>query len=221
MKTCVLIPAYNEEKTIGLIIDEIKKQGLSTIVIDDGSVDKTAVIAKEAGAIVLKNDKNKGKGASLRNGFKYVLNTDWQAVITMDGDSQHSAKDIPKFIAKAGLSKKGIIIGNRMCHVMNMPLARRLTNRFMSFLISAIIGQKIADTQCGYRLIKKPVLEKIRLTTSKYETDSEILIEAGKNGFEIESVEIQTIYQREISRIQPLIDTLRFIKFLIKIIFKR
>lgn len=217
MKTCVLIPVYNEAKTIGPLVAEIINMGMDAIVVDDGSQDKSSSIAKDAGAIVLKHAENRGKGASLRYGFEYILNKRYQRVIIMDGDGQHSVEDIPKFIAKAISLKKEIIVGNRMNNIENMPPTRRMTNKFMSFLISAIIGQKIPDTQCGYRLIMDSVLKKIKLTTSKYETDSEMLIAAGRAGFGIDSIEIETIYQREVSRIKPLIDTFRFIKFITKI----
>lgn len=221
MRTCVLIPVYNEAKTIGSLIAKITNMGMNVIVIDDGSQDNSGFIAKENGAIVLRRTKNRGKGASLRDGFKYILDKEYQAVIIMDGDGQHNPEDLPKFITKALSLKKGIIIGNRMSNAKNMPLARRLTNKFMSFLISAIIGQKIPDTQCGYRLITSSVLKNIKLTTSKYETDSEILIAAGQKGFTIDSINIETIYQRELSQIKPLIDTLRFIKFITKIIIRK
>lgn len=227
MKTCVLIPVYNLARTIGSLVSEIINIGIDVVVVDDGSQDNSGSIAEANGAIVLRHTKNRGKGASLRDGFEYILDKEYQAVITMDGDGQHNPKDIPKFIAKAlsltlkGTRKKEIIIGNRMSDVKNMPPARRLTNKFMSFLISTIIGQNIPDTQCGYRLITRSVLEKIKLTTSKYETDSEILIAAGQEGFGIDSIDIETIYQREISQIKPLIDTLRFIKFITKIVIQK
>lgn len=217
MKTCVLIPVYNEAKTIGPLVTEIINMGMDAIVVDDGSQDKSSSIAQDAGAILLRRTENRGKGASLRYGFEYILNKRYQRIIIMDGDGQHNTKDIPKFIAGAISLKKEIIVGNRMNNIKSMPPTRRLTNKFMSFLISAIIGQRIPDTQCGYRLIMASVLKKIKLTTSKYETDSEILIAAGGNGFGIDSIEIETIYQREVSRIKPLIDTFRFIKFITKI----
>lgn len=221
MKTCVLIPIYNEEKAVGPLVSKIVAMAMDVVVVDDASQDNSASIAEENGAIVLRHGRNRGKGASLRQGFEYILNKDYRAVIIMDGDGQHNAEDIPKFIAAIQGLRKQIIIGNRMENLKNMPLLRRLTNKFMSSLISAIIDQRIPDTQCGYRLIARPVLEKIKLTTSKYETDSEILIAAGQEGFTIGSIEIETIYQKETSQIKPLIDTLRFIKFITKIVISK
>lgn len=216
MRACVVIPTYNEAKAVGGLVREVCSQNLGVIVIDDGSEDDTSRVAGENGACVLRNQNNEGKGASLIKGFNYVLAGDFDAVITMDGDGQHEPSDIPYFIRLAEYSDSGIFIGNRMLKVSNMPLVRFLTNKFMSWLISSVSGQKIPDTQCGFRLIKKDVLRKLNLRTTKYETESELLIQASRLGFKIESVPIKTIYNREKSRIHPVIDTLRFIRFMVR-----
>ncbi len=214
MKICVVIPSYNEANTIGSLVKKICQQGLDALVIDDGSYDNTSGIAQECGAVVLRNLNNEGKGASLIKGFHYVLSKDFDAVITMDGDGQHLPEEIPYFIRLAEYSDSGIIIGNRMSKGKNMPLVRILTNKLMSLFISFLTKQNIPDTQCGFRLIKKYVLEKIKLQTSKYEIESEIIIKASRLGFKIEHVPIKTIYKSERSKINPVIDTLRFIKFI-------
>lgn len=216
MKTCVIIPTFNEYKEIGRIVAEVRKQNLEVIVVDDGSSDNTAVIAKDNGATVLKNEANQGKGASLIKGFNYAIDCGCDAVITMDGDGQHLPEDIPYFMRLAKYSDSGIIIGNRMQKIRNMPLLRLFTNKFMSWLISVVARQKIPDTQCGFRLIKQEVFKKVRLSTSKYETESEILIKCARLGFKIESVPIKSIYMGEKSNINPFIDTFRFIKFILK-----
>ena len=216
MKTCVVIPTYNEAKSIAGLVKEIQGLNLEVIIVDDGSQDDTSQIAQENGATVLKNQINQGKGASLIKGFSYVLSKDCDAVITMDGDGQHLPSDIPYFLRLAEYSDNGILIGNRMLKRKNMPFIRVLTNKIMSGLISKITRQNVPDTQCGFRLIKRPVLEKINLKTSKYETESEILIKASRLGFKIESVPIKTVYSGEKSQINPFVDTLRFIKFLFR-----
>jgi len=216
MKTCVIIPTYNESKKIGELIKQIRAQDLDVMVIDDGSQDNTSQIAKDNGATVLRNEKNQGKGASLIRGFEYILNKDYQAVITMDGDGQHLAEDIPYFIRLAKYSNSGVLVGNRMHKPKNMPLVRILTNKIMSFIISRIAGQEIPDTQCGFRLIKKEVLEKLKLKTRNYEIESEVLINTSRLGFKIESVAIKTIYRDEKSQINPFVDALRFIRFISK-----
>lgn len=216
MKTCVLIPTYNEAKTIAQLIRQIRSQNLEVIVVDDGSMDDTSSIAQDSGAIILKNQANEGKGASLIKGFNYALEKGFDAVITMDGDGQHLPEDIPAFVRMAEDSNTAVFIGNRMSCIRNMPAFRVLTNKIMSWLISGITKQKIFDTQCGFRLIKREVLEKLNLMTKKYETESEILIRASRLGFKIESVPVNTVYKDEKSKINPLIDALRFIKFIFR-----
>jgi glycosyltransferase involved in cell wall biosynthesis len=215
MKTCVVMPAYNESKTIAALIVKVRAQGLDIVVIDDGSLDGTQREAEDAGALVLRNAQNEGKGASLTKGFRYALDKGFDAVICMDADGQHLPEDVNYFTRLAQYSESGIIIGNRMAKIKNMPLARVATNRFMSWLISLIAGQDIPDTQCGFRLIKKNVLERLKLRTAKYETESEILIKASKLGFRIESVPVKSIYSGERSQINPFFDTLRFVKFIV------
>ena len=215
MRIYVVIPTYNEAKTIASIIRKIRQQELEVVVIDDGSLDNTYEIAKDNGAIVLRNENNEGKGASLIKGFHYAQDRDCDAVITMDGDGQHLPEEIPYFIRLAKYSNSGIFIGNRMFKIKNMPFVRVFTNKLMSWLISFVAGQSIPDTQCGFRLIKKEVLGKLTLKTSRYETESEILIKASRMGFKIESVPIKSIYKEEESQINPFLDTLRFIRFIL------
>jgi len=217
MKVCVLIPTYNESEAIGGLVKNIRAQNLDVFVIDDGSADNTAEIARQSGAVVLRNPVNKGKGASLIRGFEYVLGRGVDAVITMDGDGQHSPDEIGSFLQRAGSSDAGIIVGNRMSAVKNMPVVRILTNTFMSWLISIKAKQHIPDTQCGYRFLNRAVIEKLSLTTFKYDTETEILIQASQAHFKIESIPIKTIYVREKSSINPFIDTWRFIRFILGI----
>lgn len=214
MRICVIIPAYNESKTIARLIKQILQISKDVVVIDDGSTDSTALISKEHGATVIKNTGNLGKGASLTLGLKYAVGNNFDAAITMDGDGQHLPEDITQFIKKAESEDIGIVIGNRMQATGNMPLLRVFTNRFMSWLISRIVGQKIPDTQCGFRLIKSDLIKKLKFTTQRFETESEILIQASRLGYKIESLAIKSIYQRERSQVNPLIDTIRFIGFI-------
>ncbi len=220
MRTCVIIPTYNESKAIAGLINQLHKLGLKAIIIDDGSSDDTVKIALEAGAEVLCNKSNTGKGASLIKGYAFAVSQGFDAVISMDGDGQHSADDIKVFIQKAESSNCGVIIGNRMAMTKGMPVLRIATNRFMSKIISAVAKQRIPDTQCGFRLVKKEVLQKMNLSTSKYETESEILIKAARLGFKIESVPVKTIYSGQKSQINPFVDTLRFLRFMVLEFFR-
>jgi len=214
MRTCVIIPTYNESKAIAELIKQIKDLNLEVIIIDDGSSDATVKIAQASGSKVLLNETNTGKGATLIKGYNFAIAQGFDAIISMDGDGQHSSEDIKTFIQKAQNPNVFVIIGNRMMMTKKMPILRIITNNFMSWLLSLIIKQKIPDTQCGFRLVKREALLAMNLSTTKYETESEILIKAARLGYKIESVPVKTIYCGQKSKINPFIDTLRFLRLL-------
>lgn len=216
MKICVLIPSFNEERTIGWLVAAVREYGYNVIVIDDGSQDKTAKLARDNGAEVIVNERNLGKGASLRKAFESLRQKDYEGVVIMDGDGQHLPEDLVHFVDLFKAERPGIIVGNRMMKPKGMPLIRWLTNKFMSFVLSKMCKQSILDSQCGFRLIDMEVLKKLKLSTEKFEIESEMLIEAASNGFKIESVPITTIYSGQNSAIHPIKDTLRFLRFVFK-----
>ncbi len=216
MKNCILIPSYNEARTIGAITKELKSRGLTVYVVDDGSTDNTANIAAREGAVVIAHDRNKGKGASLIEGFDRILKESFDAVLIVDGDGQHATGDVDNFFKKMAETGADIVIGNRMLDTASMPVIRRITNRIMSRVISKMCGENIPDTQCGFKLIKRNVLESIKFEFSNFEIESEILLKAARKGFKIESVPVKTVYRDETSNIKPIFDTIRFLSFLIK-----
>jgi len=215
MKIWMVIPAYNEARSLERILRRLKEKNLNVIVIDDGSKDSTYTVAKLKADIVIRNEKNLGKGMALRRAITFLLeNEKFDYIITMDGDGQHSASDVDKFINEASKGEN-FVVGNRMDNPQGMPKTRIITNKLMSWLLSKMVSQSIPDTQCGFRLISRDVLEKIRFRANKFEVESEILIKAAKESFAIKSIPIHSIYFRRIkSKIHPLIDTLRFIRFL-------
>jgi len=221
LKVGILIPAYNESLQIGELVKTIKAMGFPTVVVDDGSADKTIEEAKANGADVIQHKRNMGTGAALKTGFEYILSKGYDAVLNMDGDAQHSPDDIQKFIDLAGEHQNTMIIGNRMGNTQNMPFTRKLANIFMSFIISRICGQRIPDSQCGFRLVKRDLLKNIKIESARFEVESEILIKASCMGTEILSVPIKTLYGKESSQINPLYDTFRFIVFLLKRHFRK
>jgi glycosyltransferase involved in cell wall biosynthesis len=220
MRVCVIIPTYNESRAIAGLVKQIQQIGIKAIIVDDGSRDDTVRVATRAGAQVLRNEVNSGKGASLVKGYNFAVSEGFDFLISMDGDGQHSVEDIPAFIRRAEDADCGIVTGNRMGSTGGMPLVRILTNRFMSWLISMAAGQRIPDTQCGFRLVRSDVFRKLKFSTSKYETESEILIEAARQGVKIASVPVKTIYSGQKSQINPFTDTLRFIRFMFAAIMK-
>jgi len=216
MRICLLIPAYNEARTIGQVVSEAREIIESVVVVDDGSQDATAQIAEDSGAIVIKHSVNSGKGAALRTGFQHVLDNGYDALITMDSDGQHDVNDIPGFLKAFDERGSGIIIGSRMQDITTMPAVRKFTNKFTSFVGSLLTHQKIRDSQSGFRLISSDVLRAVELETAGYEMESELLIKASRAGFRITSVPIKTIYGQEISKINPVVDTCRFVRLLFR-----
>ncbi len=217
MNIWVIIPAYNESRSLETILKGLKDRKISILVVDDGSEDNTYKLAKKWADVVIKSKKNLGKGVSIKKGISYLKeNKTFDCIITMDADGQHSLSDMDKFIKEA---EEGalVVVGNRMDNHSGMPWIRVFTNKIMSWIISAILRQKIPDTQCGFRLVKKEVLEKIIIRTKKFEIESELLIKAGRAGFTIKSIPIESIYYKNLrSKINPFVDTIRFFNFIFK-----
>jgi glycosyltransferase involved in cell wall biosynthesis len=220
-KYCVLIPSYNESKTIGQLVWSLRSQGFIVYIVDDGSVDNTAAIAEREGAAIIHHGKNMGKGAAIRDGFARVVADGFDGCLVMDGDGQHTVEDAIRFFNEARSHKADMIIGNRMHDTASMPVHRNYTNRFMSWMISKFAGQYVPDTQCGFRFLRRPVLETVRLESSNFEIESEMIIKAARANFKIGSLPIQTVYADEKSRINPFVDTLRFIALMTKILWQR
>jgi len=212
LKVCILVPAYNEVKTIADVVKGCLKHVSDVVVVDDGSTDGTGELAKEAGAAVITHDVNRGKGAALKTGFDYVLGDGWEAIIVIDGDGQHDWNEIPKIIDTTLRENAAITIGSRMSDLKNMPLHRRASNWFTSWIISKLSGQYVPDSQCGFRLIRSDFLREIKLTTDSFEMESEMIIIAGRRGYKVTSIPIKTIYIEGRERMGPGRDALKFIK---------
>ena len=213
----VLVPCYQEAANIGFVAGECVRLGYTTVVIDDGSTDRTADLARAAKATVLRQDKNKGKGAAVAVGLQYALNGECDAAVLLDGDGQHLPAEIKRFLDVFRASHADCIVGTRMNETANMPFARRLTNRLLSGLLSRQMGQRISDTQCGFRLIaRRAIPDALRCLSSGFSADSEILLQLALRGYSITEVPISTIYEDEKSKVKPVRDTLRFVRMLFK-----
>ena len=213
---CVIIPAFNAEKTIGTLVQQIRQQGLPIFVIDDGSSDHTAAVAAASGALVVSHLRNQGKGCALRTGFEHALRGGYDGIVTLDGDGQHDPADIPQLIRIGEIQHAGIVLGNRLMDGATMPSIRRRTNTFMSAIVSAVARQRIPDTQCGFRLIRKEVLSSITLRSKRFEIETELLLRAAAKRWKIVSVPVRTIYNGHASHIQPLRESVRFIGVILK-----
>lgn len=222
MEVCALIPVYNEAPHIENVVKGCLKHLNAAYVVDDGSTDASGELARNAAATVLRHPRNRGKGAALRTGFADIMKDGrWDAIVVLDGDGQHDWEEIPRFISYLQNGGYDIVVGNRMRDVRPMPLSRKATNRLSSRLLSALTGQRIEDSQCGFRLMKTEALGKLVLTTTKFDTESEMLLEAARNGFRIGNLPIPTIYGAEKSYFRPFLDTLRFLRVATRYVFRR
>jgi len=218
----VLIPAYNSESHIQSLLERVASTtpDASILVVDDGSTDNTGNIALSLGASVIRHTYNYVKGRSLRDGFRFMLEGDFSVCITLDADLQHPPELIPNFIEK---SRQGsdVVIGDRTQDFSQMPYIRRFSNWGTSVILSWMTGLHLPDSQCGFRLIKRWVIEKINLTTSHYDTESELLIQAAKQGAKIGFVPIPTIYNGNPSHIKKIDETARFFRLVARYLIKR
>ncbi len=212
---CAIIPCFNEGRTIRTIVAHVRDILATVLVIDDGSSDSTIAEAEAAGATVLKQPRNMGKGAALKAGFAWAAEHGFVAALTLDGDGQHDTHEIPLFLKAFDSTSCDIVVGNRMRDLTAMPRVRRWTNRFTSWTLSRMAGQKIWDSQCGFRLISIRLWKDVKLETKRYEMESEILIRACRRGARLEQVTVKTIYFKAgQSKINPITDTLRFLRLL-------
>lgn len=210
----VVIPAYQAGGTVGSIVRAASAQGWPVIVVDDASTDRTAEEAMRAGAEVVKRRQNGGKGAALRDGVSLACGRAAAWIITLDADGQHLPAEIPLLLEASRETGADLVIGNRMHNPRGMPWDRRLTNRFMSWFISRMTGQAIPDTQCGFRWISRRLFDRVRLSSNRFEIESELVIRAARAGFRVGSVPVSSVYRRQTSFIRPLRDALRFLRLL-------
>jgi glycosyltransferase involved in cell wall biosynthesis len=209
-----LIPAYYEEAHIQAVARRTLAQLDHVMVLDDGSTDRTADEAATAGAEVLRHEKNQGKGAAIKTGMRELTGRGFPFLMLLDGDGQHLPEEIPAFIEEVNRSGASFVVGNRMADTRKMPWVRRMTNKFMSSQISRLCGQDVPDSQCGFRLIHRDVIEHLYCDSNNYEYETEMLLIASREGFKITSVPVSTIYGEEKSKIHPVRDTIRFFKLI-------
>lgn len=187
----VIIPAYNEGKTIAEIISKTKQYIPNIIVVDDGSKDDTSLKAKNSGAIIMKHKVNLGKGAALKTGCDYALQLGAQKIVVMDADGQHQPQDIPLFLQN--LNHHDIVFGCRKVP-HSMPLVLRFGNKTISRMLQLLYNIRVEDSQCGYRAFTADAYSKIRWETRDYYVETEMAIKAGKKRLRSTAISIETIY---------------------------
>ena len=190
-KVWIIIPAHNEENHIEEVIKKTKRFAENILVVDDGSKDKTSIIAERSGAFVLKHIVNLGKGAALKTGCEYAIKKGAEKIVVLDADGQHDPKEIPKFVK--ALDNTDIVFGYRRLN-RNMPFVLRYGNWFIFFMAKLLFGLKIADTQCGYRAFRSNAYNKIKWNATDYSMESEMIANTGKAHLKYSQIPIETIY---------------------------
>ena len=211
---CVaIIPCHNEAATIGAVVSAVRQHLTTVIVVDDGSSDETSRQAQLAGAQVISLAPRQGKGMALKAGFKQALARGYERALMLDGDGQHAADDIPKFFQCAQMSNAALIVGNRMPEAAQMPRVRRWVNRWMSRILSRMAGQHLPDSQCGFRLLDLKLWEMAQTSSRNFEYESEMLLTFARRGLAIQFVPVRVIYRNERSKISPVRDTWRWLRW--------
>jgi glycosyltransferase involved in cell wall biosynthesis len=205
-----LIPAFNEAARISPVIQGAAAH-LPVLVVDDGSQDDTSLVASNAGALVIQQTPNQGKGRALRAGFRQALAEGYHAVLTLDADGQHDPAEIPKFLQAFSLHGADLIIGQR--DFSQMPPTRRLANWLGRVTFSWALGQRIEDNQSGFRLVSRRLIEAILDSQEGgFEFEVEMIVVCVRRGYKLDWVPVRTIYAGESSHIDPTQHTRNFLR---------
>lgn len=209
-KTCVLIPTYNNERTLKTVLDDVLQYTDNVLVVNDGSTDSTSEILKTYPQIHLVSyDKNIGKGWALRQGFKKALSLGYDNAITIDSDGQHFADDLYKFLDQLELTPNAIIIGARNMNQSAVPGKSSFGNKFSNFWFKVETGITMPDTQSGYRLYPIRAMEQLKFITKKFEFEIEVLVRSAWKGIKVTSVPVKVFYAEKgvrVSHFRPFKD---------------
>ncbi|GBE18791.1 MAG TPA: glycosyltransferase family 2 protein [Euryarchaeota archaeon] len=218
MKSAAVIPSYNVGKTIGDVVSRTSQFVDQVFVVDDGSTDETAVVARRSGAEVISLDVNTGKANATRVGIKKCSGYD--AVVLLDGDLQHCPEEIPALISEVQ-SGAHLCIGSRFLNdTVGMPFGNRLSNRMASKIISTITGQTVTDPQSGFRALEGGVAQELELAAEGYAIEHIMILEAAKKSFIINEVPISCIYGDEESNVRVLTDSYRVMRDIIRFVLR-
>ncbi len=211
LKCCVIIPTYNNEKTLKEVIEGVLNYTSNIIIVNDGSTDNTSTILKEySNLIQIHLPENRGKGIALRKGFKKAVEKGFHYALTIDSDGQHYPDDIPVFIEELEKNRDILLIGSRNMKQDSVPKNSSFGNSFSNFWFWADTGIKLKDTQSGFRLYPLLVADKIKFYTSKFEFEIESIVKIAWRGIEVKNVPIKVLYNDErISHFRPIIDFVR------------
>lgn len=209
----IVIPCYQAAAKVAAVVRGASQSGCPVVVVDDGSGDGSGEVAQAAGATVLRHPLNQGKGAALRTGFRHALAHGADAVLTLDADGQHDTDEIPALLAAHASSPEALVIGVRSFAPSEMPRRSRIGNRISTFWIARFAGRRYRDTQSGFRVYPKSLMELPTLRTHRFDTEAELLLSAAKLGLDLVEVPVRTIYATDrVTHFHGLTDTLRVMR---------
>lgn len=218
LRVAALVPAYQAAAHLGEVLLSLAAlpDPPHVLVVDDGSRDATAEVARQFGVRVHSFAANRGKGHALLAGFELL--SDFDAIVTLDADGQHPPHCFPAFVAAAEAGAD-LVLGTRVI-TPDMPPLRRFANRFSSTWCSLIAGQRISDSQCGYRLYRRELIRATPVRASRYEVETEMAVRAARLGFRVAEVEIPTVYGDEQSHLSPTRDVPRIVGMMLRLTFE-
>ena len=195
--TLAIIPCYNESATIGSMVLKVKRHVNQVLVIDDGSIDDTAKIAKAAGARIILHKKNYGKSVAIKNGFKYAAQHGFDYVVTIDGDGQHNPDEIPAVLGNLMNNGHDIMVGYRAGSDTEMPGWRKIGKRVLDYSTSLGNGGYVTDSQNGFRAFNKKAVNALipELNGKAFSVESEQLIKAHKLGLGVTHTNVTCKYK--------------------------
>ena len=214
LKTCVVIPTYNNDKTLSDVIDRVSKYTPNIIVVNDGATDNTSHILEDYSSKVqiVTHTRNRGKGRALQSGFDKALNLGYENAITIDSDGQHFPEDLPRLITRLLDEPNSLIIGARNMTQDDVPAGSSFGNKFSNFWFRVETGISLPDTQSGYRVYPIKELSKFHFYCTKFEYEIEVPVRAAWSGMPILSEPVQIKYEQEderISHFRPYMDFFR------------
>jgi glycosyltransferase involved in cell wall biosynthesis len=210
-KVCVIIPTYNNHKTLKRVIDSVLLYTSNIIIVNDGSTDTTAeILSAYPNLTHIQHSKNSGKGLALRNGFKKALELNYNYAITIDSDGQHFASDIPNFLNELELYQESLLIGSRNMVQENVPKKSSFGNKFSNFWFWFETGNKLEDTQSGFRLYPLAKIP-VHYFTNKFEFEIEVIVRSAWKGIPVKNIPIQVLYDpnERVSHFRPFTDFTR------------
>jgi len=194
MRIAVVVPAYNEEKTVGGVVAALLPRADRVFVVDDGSTDRTAAVAAAAGAEVIGHFMNRGLGAALGTGIAAAVRAGAEFVVTFDADGQHRAEDVPRLVEPLAAGRADAAIGCRTADRRRMPATRRLANWIGNALTFALFGLWVRDSQSGLRAFTRRAAAEMEIMTDRMEVSSEIVKEIRRHGWRLAEVPIVPVY---------------------------